>query len=115
MVAKAAVHAPALDIVSGPIVPAKVADPAGVLHLRCNAKAKLAIGPKVARGDRRTESRQGSADRGEIARQTRNGAALEFVENAGRGERLPQHIIGRNSCADPHTQATKGAFDVVDC
>ncbi len=41
-------------------------------------------------------------------------APLEFVDDAGGDERLPDHTAGRKSCANAHTETTKGAFDVVD-
>ena len=36
------------------------------------------------------------------------------MEDARGAERLPNHIAGRDSCANPHTKTTKNAFDVVD-
>ena len=59
------------------------------------------------------KSRKGCTDRREIARQARNDLSLEFVHNAGGGERLQNDIAGRDGCADPHTQTTEGALDVV--
>src|SRR5262249_38424314 len=115
VVPKAAIHAPALDVVSGAIVRAQLADPACIQDLRRNARTKLSVGTEAARRDRRAKSRKRCMYRREIARQTRCDPALEFVENAGRGKRLPNHIAGCNSCANPNTKTTEGAFDVVDC
>src|SRR5262249_5857942 len=70
LVAKAAVHAPALDIVSGPVVAAQIADPARIHDLRREAQGKLAIGPHASNRDRRAQRRKICyADRREIARQ----------------------------------------------
>jgi hypothetical protein len=51
LVAKAAVHAPAVNVISGPIVGADMAEPAGVRQDADDAKAELAIVPDVGGGE----------------------------------------------------------------
>ena len=114
LIAKAAIQAPALDVVSRPIVPPQITNPARARKLCRDAQAKLAIGPQARGRDRRAEGRKGRAYRSEIARQTRSDLSLEFVKHAGGGERLQNHIAGRNGCAYPHTQTSQRALDVVD-
>src|SRR5262249_6978399 len=114
VIAKAAIEAPALDVVSDPIIAAQIADPARVRDLRCGAQAELAVGPWAVDRDRRAELREWRADRSEVARQIGGDAALEFVEDAGGGERPHDHIANCDGCTDPHAQTTNRAFNVLD-
>ena len=68
LIAKAAIEAPALKVVSSSIVPPQIAEPARVHHLRRDAEAKFAIGPLAAGGDRGAESRKGGTYSRKIAR-----------------------------------------------
>src|SRR5476649_2420962 len=36
------------------------------------------------------------------------------MEDARGGERLPNHVAGRDACANPHTKTAENAFDVID-
>src|SRR5258708_18369474 len=63
LVRKAARHAPALDVVSGPIVAAQITDPARIHESRCDADAKLAVGAEAAGRDGRTERWKGCPGR----------------------------------------------------
>src|SRR5262249_6269583 len=115
LIAKAAVDAPALDAVPRSIVATQIADPAAVQDLRRDAEAELSVGPWAVDRDCRAQRWRWRVDRPEIAGQGRGDAALEFMEHTRRGERLQHDIVECDGRADPDTQATERAVDVLDC
>ena len=116
MVAKAAIQAPALDVLSRPIVPAQITDPARVHDLRRDAQAKLAIGPGLL--TETVELRVGTRGK-PIAEKSL--VKLEVTPPWNSWKTLAEANGCRTTwsnatvCADPHTKTTEDAFDVFDC
>src|ERR1041385_3104764 len=98
LIADAAIEAPALGVLALAVIEPRIAEPAGVAHLRRNTHAVLAVGADAACGQLEDRHRRCSVE-------AKLRVLGELMPDARRHERLPHDGLGDIREPDPHAGA----------